>query len=70
MTLQIRLIIPEDHMAVAEIARMLPQWFTELGVQQITSDLQTQQGLIALERDHIVGFITYAITVDGVAELT
>jgi ribosomal protein S18 acetylase RimI-like enzyme len=71
MTLQIRPIIQQDYMAVVETARALSQWFTELGVQQITKDLQTQEGLIALEGDHTVGFVTYAITVDKkVAELT
>ena len=53
------------------MAKLLPQWFTELGIQQIARDLQTQNGLVTLEGKNIAGFVTYAITVDEtVAELT
>ena len=71
MTLRIRRIIQEDHMAIVETAKALHQWFTELGVQQIAKDLQTQKGLVVLEDESTVGFVTYVITVDEkVAELT
>jgi ribosomal protein S18 acetylase RimI-like enzyme len=71
MTLHIRRIIQEDHMAIVEMAKALRQWFTELGVQQIAKDLQTQKGLVALEDESTAGFVTYVITVDEkVAELT
>jgi N-acetylglutamate synthase-like GNAT family acetyltransferase len=71
MILHIRRIIQEDHMAIVEMAKALHQWFTELGVQQIAKGLQTQNGLVALEDESTVGFVTYVITVDEkVAELT
>jgi ribosomal protein S18 acetylase RimI-like enzyme len=71
MTLHIRRVIQEDHMAIVEMAKALRQWFTELGVQQIAKDLQTQKGLVALEDESTAGFVTYVITVDEkVAELT
>jgi ribosomal protein S18 acetylase RimI-like enzyme len=71
MTLHIRRIIQEDHTAIVETAKALHQWFTELGVQQIAKDLQTQKGLVALEDESTAGFVTYVITVDEkVAELT
>jgi N-acetylglutamate synthase-like GNAT family acetyltransferase len=53
------------------MAKALPQWFIEVGVQQIAKDLQTQNGLVALEDKSTVGFVTYIITADEkVAELT
>jgi ribosomal protein S18 acetylase RimI-like enzyme len=71
MTLHIRQIIREDHATIVAIAKLLPQWFTELGIEQIARDLQTQNGLVTLEDENIAGFVTYAITVDEtVAELT
>jgi ribosomal protein S18 acetylase RimI-like enzyme len=71
MTLCIRQIIQEDHATIVAMAKLLPQWFTELGVQQIARDLQIQNGIVALENENIAGFVTYAITVDKtVAELT
>jgi len=43
-----------------EIAKALhPKWFNELGLKQIAKDLQTEQGLIALDEDRVVGFLTY-----------
>ena len=71
MTLHIRQIIREDHATIVAMAKLLPQWFTELGIQEIARDLQTQNGLVALDDENIAGFVTYAITVDEtVAELT
>jgi len=71
MTLCIRQIIQEDHVTIVAMAKLLPQWFTEFGVQQIARDLQTQNGLVALEDENIAGFVTYSITVDEtIAELT
>jgi len=71
MTPQIRQIIREDHAAIVAMAKLLPQWFTELGIQHIARDLETQNGLVALEGENIAGFVTYAIAVDEtVAELT
>ena len=71
MTLHIRQIIREDHATIVAMAKLLPQWFTELGIQQIARDLQTQNGLVTLEDENIAGFVTYAIAVDEtVAELT
>jgi ribosomal protein S18 acetylase RimI-like enzyme len=71
MTLHIRRIIQEDHTAIVEMAKALHQWFTELGVQQIAKDLQSQEGLVALEDESTVGFVTYVVTVDEkAAELT
>ena len=71
MTLHIRQIIREDHATIVAMAKLLPQWFTELGIQQIARDLQTQNGLVTLEGENIAGFVTYTITVDEtVAELT
>jgi hypothetical protein len=40
MALQIRSIIREDHVAIVETERVIPQWFNELGIQQIESDLK------------------------------
>jgi len=71
MTLHVRQIIQEDHVAIVEMAKTLPQWFTELGVQQIAKDLQAQSGLVALKDENTVGFVTYVLTMDGkAAELT
>lgn len=52
------------------MAKPLRQWFTELSVQQIAEDLQTQR-LVALKDENAACFVTYTITVDErVVELT
>jgi ribosomal protein S18 acetylase RimI-like enzyme len=58
----IRQFLREDHEAIVEIAKALhPQWFNELGLEQIEKDLQTEQGLVALEEDRAAGFLIYRI---------
>jgi ribosomal protein S18 acetylase RimI-like enzyme len=71
MPLHIRQITQEDHGTIVAMAKLLRQWFTETGIQQIARDLQSHKGLVALEDENIAGFVTYAIAVDErVAELT
>lgn len=57
----VRQIVGEDHDSIIEIAKALyPRWFNELGLEQITRNLQTEQGLVALDNGRVVGFVIYS----------
>ena len=57
----IRQVLSEDHGSIVEIAKALyPRWFNELGLEQIVRDLQTEQGLVALDEGRVVGFAVYS----------
>lgn len=56
----VRQFLEDDHESVVEIAKALyPRWFNEVGLQQIARDLQTEQELVALEGERVVGFVIY-----------
>jgi ribosomal protein S18 acetylase RimI-like enzyme len=58
--IHIREVLREDHDSMIEIAKALyPQWFNELGLEQIARDIQTEQGLVALDEERVVGFVIY-----------
>jgi ribosomal protein S18 acetylase RimI-like enzyme len=60
----IRRLRPEDFGSIVEIARGLPQWFTESGIQEITRDIQTHEGFVALDEERVVGFATFTLLSD------
>jgi len=50
---------PDDLAAAMTVARSLPEWFNDGGIEQMTVDLCHQRGAVA-EVDHdVVGFITW-----------
>jgi len=58
--IHIRQIQSEDHESIIEIAKALhPEWFNEPGLEQIARDIQSEPGLVALDEEHIVGFLLY-----------
>ena len=60
VVIYVRQFLEDDHESVVEIAKALyPRWFNEVGLQQIARDLQTEQGLVALEEERVVGFLIY-----------
>ena len=60
-TLSIRPSTAADVEGMLEVARALPQWFTELGVQQMTADFSTHAGVVAVDGGgKVLGFVTWA----------
>src|SRR3989344_3857903 len=48
-----------DYKAIVGIAKSLPQWFTKGRLRQIKYATKKQHGLVAIENNHVVGFIFY-----------
>ncbi len=45
--------------SILELAKELPEWFTEAGIKEISIDLNNQNCFMALKDSQLVGFITY-----------
>ena len=54
MKTPIRRMVARDISSVVEIAKLLPQWFTESGLDLIARDVQTHEGFVALDNGNIV----------------
>ena len=50
---------PKHHPGVVKVAEALPAWFTARGIEELRKDLATQQGLVALDGNCVVGFLTF-----------
>jgi hypothetical protein len=48
-----------DLEGLLEVARALPQWFTQAGLEEMAHDFSLQEGFVATMGERIVGFITY-----------
>lgn len=60
-TIAIRPAVPSDVDAMLAVARALPQWFTEGGVQTMTGDFVRHSGAVATGDDgRVIGFVTWA----------
>ncbi len=72
MGFHVRQALPDDREAILEIANALhPEWFTELGIEDIAKDLQIEQALVAVDDERVVGFVIYCVAKDGkTAELS
>lgn len=71
MRSRIRRMVVGDLPSIVEIAKLLPQWFTESGLDGIARDVQTHEGFVALDDGNLVGFAIYAADKDrNEAELT
>ncbi|MDH5372474.1 MAG: GNAT family N-acetyltransferase [Acidimicrobiia bacterium] len=55
--------------AVIALARALPQWFNEEGIQQIAADIERQPGAVAEAFDEVVGFVTWTVGEHGSGEI-
>ena len=51
---------PEDAQAMLAVARSLPAWFNEGGLQEMTRDFALHQSAVAVADGQVVGFITWA----------
>lgn len=60
----------EDYEGMLEVARALPQWFTQEGLADMTRDFKLHEGFVATEGDKIVGFITYETLAVDLAEIS
>jgi ribosomal protein S18 acetylase RimI-like enzyme len=59
-----------DAEACDAIIRGLPEWFgMEAGIRDCARAVRTQDGLVAVDRDEVVGFVTFT-TEGAVAEIT
>jgi ribosomal protein S18 acetylase RimI-like enzyme len=55
---------PEDYEKVITIAKVLPEWFTENGIDKMKIDLRFQNGLVANLESDIIGFVSF-FTLEG-----
>lgn len=65
----LRPMTPDDFTAAIDVARSLPEWFNEPGIEQMTADLHDQMGAVAQMDGEVVGFITWCTHDDGVGEI-
>lgn len=60
----IRLAIPADTAAMLAVAKMLPEWFTAKGLEEMARDFQNHGAIVAVVqgegREQVVGFVTWA----------
>ncbi|MGE5675296.1 MAG: GNAT family N-acetyltransferase [Mycobacterium leprae] len=75
MMVQLRTASPADAEAMLAVARSLPQWFTEGGVQEMARDFPIHQGVVAVDQEgRVVGFVTFAPSPhtpqEGLVEMT
>ncbi|MFW2338440.1 MAG: GNAT family N-acetyltransferase [Acidimicrobiia bacterium] len=66
---ELRSMTPDDFTAVIDLARSLPQWFNQEGIQQITVDIEHQPGAVAIVNGDVIGFITWTFAGDGSGEI-
>ncbi len=66
--LTIRTYNPSDFDQLIKIAKALPEWFTENGINHMHIDLRFQQGFVALYDSEIVGFLSF-FTVEGEGQI-
>jgi ribosomal protein S18 acetylase RimI-like enzyme len=59
-----------DLEGLLEVARALPQWFTQAGLEEMAHDFNLQEGFVATAGERIVGFITYESLTPELAELS
>lgn len=68
---QIRKIEKHDFETLLSLAKELPEWFTEKGLEKIATDSQVKTGFVAVLRNEIIGFIIFhtydRATVDWIA---
>jgi len=61
-------MVPDDFDAVIAVPLSLPEWFNDLGIEQMTVDLHHQRGAVAEVDGDIVGFVTW-LSRDGLGEI-
>ena len=61
---------PSDDAASLDLARSLPRWFTPQGIREIAEDVKTHHGFVAVSGGRVVGFVTWAGTAPGIANLS
>lgn len=61
-------MIASDFPQIEVIAKALPQWFTTGGLASIRKDIYFQSGIIAEDKNQIVGFVTYFVN-QGIATI-
>jgi ribosomal protein S18 acetylase RimI-like enzyme len=71
MTVSIRALGPEDANACDGIVRSLPYHFAqEQGRRDCAAAVRRESGLVAIQDDEVVGFLTYVHRFDEAAEIT
>lgn len=60
----IRPMTTDDHAAIVELARGLPEFFNEQGIAEITEEIPTERGAVAEIGGAMVGFVTWRVTED------
>jgi ribosomal protein S18 acetylase RimI-like enzyme len=57
-----------DFEQIIDIAKALPKWFTENGINKMQIDLKYQQGFFVLKDSRIIGFLSFYVT-EGVGHI-
>lgn len=65
---RLRHMMPDDFAGSMSLARSLPEWFNDQGIEQMSEDLRRQEGAVAEADGDVVGFVTWC-TKDGVGRI-
>jgi len=65
---ELRPMTSDDFAAAIALARALPEWFNDLGIDQITEEIRHQSGAVAEVDGDLVGFVTWC-SHEGVGEI-
>ena len=64
----IRAMTPQDHEAAVALARSLPEFFNDQGIEEMRAEIPQELGAVAETRGEMVGFVTWAIH-DGIGRI-
>ena len=59
IALTIRQFDGSDRDSMLTLARSLDEWFNEEGLAQMERDLAHHGGFVAVDRDRVIGFVTW-----------
>jgi len=65
---ELRPMTENDFDAAIAVARALPEWFNDLGIEQITEEIRHQEGAVAEVDCDVVGFVTWC-SHEGIGEI-
>ncbi|NNF69282.1 MAG: GNAT family N-acetyltransferase [Acidimicrobiia bacterium] len=60
--IRIRPLSPADHEAAVNLARSLPEFFNDQGIDEMTTEIPTESGAVAEVDGELVGFVTWTAT--------
>lgn len=67
---QLRRLTPADHDAIFAVARHLAAWFRPIDQLALAIDLVQHEGFVARHEQEDIGFVTFHVIGDDVAEIS